>query len=65
MGLGRQKELLPAGLSSHTSIRDWSYGNMGDPRNFLTWKGMCQVCGKINKNESRLICSNFLLEREN
>lgn len=35
-----------------------------DPKNCLTWKGMCKVCGRLRKNGSGLFCSNFFRKRE-
>jgi hypothetical protein len=42
----------------------FAFGPRADPKNCLTWKGMCKACGKIRKNGSGLFCSNFSRKRE-
>lgn len=32
--------------------------------NCMSWKGTCQVCGKLQTNGAGIFCSNFLLARD-
>ena len=40
-------------------------GPMGDmcQTNYMSWKGACQVCGKLRRRGAGIFCSNFLLAR--
>jgi hypothetical protein len=34
-----------------------------DPENYMSWGGMCRVCGKARKNGFGLFCTNLFLSR--
>lgn len=34
-----------------------------DPRNFMTWRGLCLVCGKVLRHGTGIFCGNFLRSR--
>jgi len=40
------------------------FGEMADPKNCLTWRGMFRACGKVGKNGSGLFCSNLYRKRD-
>ena len=34
-----------------------------DPKNFMTWRGPCLVCGKVLRDGTGIFCGNFLRRR--
>ena len=61
---GWLRDLMRPNLSPESSAQVSSTLGIEDPKDFLTWKGLCVACGKMRKGGVGLFCANFCVGRE-